>query len=127
MSYKQRVDVNSLLGINGLGVLVRGADAINNSIYNILSCLLGTRAYQPLYGSMLPHYIWDQVNVATAQKIRIAAIQALENYEPDILLDISRTRIEPLSTGTGYDVTIAYVLREDNTTGNARFAFDRGN
>lgn len=127
MSYKQRVDVNSLLGINGLGVLVKGVDAVNNSIYNILSCLLGTRAYQPQYGSMLPHYIWDQVNPATAQKIRIAAIQALENYEPDIILDISRTVIVPLERGDGYDVTIAYILREDNTTGNVRFSFDRGN
>lgn len=125
MGYKQRVDVNSLLGINGKGVLVTGSDAVDNSIYNILSCLLGTRGYHPQYGSMLPNYIWEHVNVGNAQRIRIASIQALENYEPDIILDVSRCQVIPLTSGSGYDVTISYVLREDNISNSVRFAFDR--
>ena len=126
MGYKQRVDVNSLLGINGKGILVRGVDAVNNSIYNILACLLGTRGYRPQYGSLLPRYLWEPVHPGNAQRIRIAMIQAIENYEPDVILDLGRTTATPLPQGDGYDVIITYILREDKTNGSVRFAFDRG-
>lgn len=127
MGYRQRVDVNSLLGINGKGILVYGADAVNNSIHNILACLLGTRGYRPQYGSLLPLYLWEHVHPGNAQRIKIAMIQAIENYEPDVLLDLGRTTVTPLPNGDGYDVVVTYILREDNVSGAVGFKFDRGN
>lgn len=102
------LDVNTLVNENALPELVPDILAINNSIYNILSTPIGSRTFQPEYGSRLEEFIHEPIDGITAFEIGISLIQSIQRWEPRITIDRQRTNVEP--TSYGFNVTIAYSI-----------------
>src|ERR1700751_6163492 len=88
------IDANTLVGENNLPDLVPDVLAINNSLYNLLSCPLGSRLFQPEYGSRLWQLLFEPVDAQTATEIRSSFIQSIERWEPRIILDRGRTAVQ---------------------------------
>ena len=101
MSYTKRVDLNATYGQDVQGELVTGADAVFRSIQNILSCPIGSRGYNPSYGSNLPHLLWQPYGPQTAVAIEMSVAQALERNEPDLKLEPGGVIVTSNSDGKG--------------------------
>lgn len=119
------VDVNSALGLNGQSELLTNEHAINGSLYNLFMCQIGTRAWQPTYGSDLPKLLWEPIDAITAQRIRIAIITAIREWEPRVELMPGRSNITPNYTHVGYDVLLVYKIKSSGQTVTAEFTFTR--
>lgn len=63
-------------------VLLTNADAVKNSIRNILLTRPYERPRKPKFGAGLAGYLFENVSKATEGSIRDAIILAIENYEP---------------------------------------------
>lgn len=103
-------DINSQYGSEGFSDLLSNAGAINNSLYNLLTCPIGSRGFQPDYGSLLQQYIFEPCDDYTARKIEINFIQAIDRWEPRIVLDVQRCTVLPNISRDGYDVTLYYYI-----------------
>jgi phage baseplate assembly protein W len=112
------VDVNSQLGQNVKSDLLPDLDAINNSLYNLLMCPIGSRPWQPYYGSRLWEFIHEPCDDVTAFQIEISLIQSIERWETRILLDRIQTFVQPLTRGDGYAVQIVYSVKVSGLRGS---------
>jgi phage baseplate assembly protein W len=115
------LDVNTLADINGKPDLLPDVQAINNSLYNLFRCSVGGRgpAFQPEYGTNLMQLIHDPMDMITANKIRIFMIQAIQRWEPRIILDMQRTVVNPVPEMPGFTVQVFYTIYGLNITGRA--------
>jgi phage baseplate assembly protein W len=106
------IDVNSLFSLNAAPDRVPNVLAVQNSIYNICNCAIGARSriFQPLYGSLWYQFLQEPIDQATANKMHVAMIQALQRWEPRITLDNSNSYISPDMTLPGYQVRIAFTI-----------------
>ncbi len=118
-------DANTQIGQNGLSDIVYDYDSINNSIFNILGCPLGTRGWHPTFGSELPMLIWEPIDVITAMEIKRATIDALQKWEPRITLVAGQSSVTPLTDNTGYAVVLTYKVNLTNVINSISFNIGR--
>ena len=114
-------DVNSNFGLVTLPEVVVDIQAINNSLYNILATPIGSRTFQPEYGSVLHKFIHEPVDAQTAIAIEMLLVQAIERWEPRIAIDRSRTRAIPKHLG--FEVELYYSIPRINKVSNVNFSF----
>ncbi len=117
------LDVNSRLGADLKPDLLSNIQAINNSLYNLLRCPIGARGpiFQPEYGTILYRLLHDPLDPITANKLRIAFIQAIQRWEPRINIDMERSAVIPNYAIAGYEVKIYYTLATTLEQGTATF------
>lgn len=122
------LDVNSRLAIDYKPDLLPNIQAINNSLYNLLRCPIGARGpiFQPEYGTILYRLIHEPLDPVTANKIRIAFIQAIQRWEPRVILDMNRTTVQTNYTIAGYLITLYYTIAQTVDQGVAQFAILQG-
>lgn len=96
------------LGMNLQGSLQLSATERNveESIWIILGTRLGERVYRPNFGSRLFELTFAPMNTQTLLLIRLYIQEALEQWEPRIILDGIYTEPDPLKGRV--DVTILY-------------------
>lgn len=106
------VDVNSNFTLDGQPDLLPDVLAVNNSLYNLFHCPVGSRGriFQPLYGSMWYEWIHEPIDQSTATKMEMATIQAIQRWEPRVKVSTTDSYIIPNYTLPGYDVRISYSL-----------------
>ena len=121
----QRIDVNARYGINALPILLYGTEAINNSIFCILSSNLKSRAFHPEYGSLLPRSLWEPCDETTAQLLKVSTYKAIEKFEPDVIVNTSTSQVIPLASSDGFQIIINYTERNSGSPGQANFIFVR--
>lgn len=121
------LDVNSRLGESNTPDLLPDVQAVNNSLYNLLSCPIGTRGpiFEPEYGTLLHTLLHDPLDYITAEKLRISFIQAIQRWEPRIVLDLDRSSVVPNFDRAAYVVTVYYTLVATATRGVAEFLINR--
>src|SRR5919202_1521386 len=68
---------------------------IEESILLILRTNLGERVYRPNFGSRLSELVFAPMNIQTLVLIRLYVEEALEMWEPRIVLDEVRTDPDP--------------------------------
>ena len=68
---------------------------IEESIRIILGTKLGERVYRPNFGSRLSELVFEPMNVQTLLLIRLYVQEALEMWEPRIILDGVYTEPDP--------------------------------
>ena len=114
------LDVNTLLDVNGRSDLLPGVQAINNSLYNLFRCNIGARGpiFDPEYGTSLYPLLHEPLDYITAGKVRMFLIQAIQRWEPRVILDMNRTTVVPNHNLPGFVVSIYYSLLGVNETGN---------
>lgn len=79
---------------------------IEESIGIILGTKLGERVYRPDFGSRLSELVFAPMNTQTLLLIRIYIQEALEMWEPRIVIDGIYTEPDPLKGRV--DITIRY-------------------
>lgn len=86
-----------------LGVSVQGGvqsnishGSIEESIQIILKTQLGERVYRPDFGSRLGELVFAPMNTQTLLLIRLYIQEALEKWEPRIVIDDIRTEPDPI-------------------------------
>lgn len=107
------IDVNTLFTMNNLPDRLPDAQAVQYcGLYNLLNCPIGSRGriFQPEYGSMWQEFIHEPIDQATADKMQVAMLQALQRWEPRITVDFTDSGIVPDLSLPGYNVRIAYSL-----------------
>lgn len=119
------LDVNTNYGINTDAELVADIQALNNSLYNLLTCPIGTRVHKRDYGSNIPWFLQEPCDAITANKIKQSLLQSIRRWEPRVQLDFRNTVVNPLSDGTGFAVEFSYLVVNVNVTGTLKFTLSR--
>lgn len=111
-------DVNAGYGQISSYIKVGNLDAIGNQIIYILSTPIGSREFEPTFGSQLPNLLWEPVDDTTAWLMRTATYEALSVWMPRITLLIDQTYYSPLEEGDGYEGGIMYKVKATGTIAN---------
>ncbi|MBR8839100.1 MAG: GPW/gp25 family protein [Stigonema ocellatum SAG 48.90 = DSM 106950] len=83
---------------------------IKESIWIILRTGVGERVYRPNFGSRLSELAFAPLNSDTLIRIRIYILEALEVWEPRIIIDEILTEPDPIRGRV--DITINYRLKD---------------
>lgn len=87
-------------------------NSVKESIYIILLTQLGERVYRPDFGCRLSELSFAPMNSETLMLMRIYVQEALEMWEPRIILD--RVLAEPDSSEGRVNILISYFLQESH-------------
>ncbi|MFB8792556.1 MAG: GPW/gp25 family protein [Potamolinea sp.] len=94
---------------------------IEESIGIILGTKLGERVYRPDFGSRLSELVFAPMNTQTLLLIRIYIQEALEMWEPRIVIDGIYTEPDPLKGLV--DITIRYHPKNTHDTRSMVYPF----
>jgi uncharacterized protein len=86
------------------------ARKVSESIWIILRTSVGERVYRPTFGSRLSELTFAPLNTHTLFMIRMHVREALEAWEPRIILEEVSTEADPIE-GKVY-ITIRYYLKD---------------
>lgn len=96
------------------GVAIReGVNKINQAISNLLSTRQGERVLRPNYGSRIHGIVFEPLDEATLDLISIYIQEALETWEPRIVVRSVRAEIHPHREHT-ISARIHYRVRNTN-------------
>ena len=111
------------LQINVQGGIRLSAFSLNieESIHLILRTKLGERLYRPDFGSRLSELVFAPMNTQTLLLIRIYVEEALEKWEPRIILNEIRTDPSPLHGRV--DIGIFYTPKDIADTRSLVYPF----
>ncbi|WAL59406.1 GPW/gp25 family protein [Thermocoleostomius sinensis] len=85
------------LQVNAQGSIQLSSDTTNieESIRIILQTQLGERVYRPTFGSRLSELTFEPLNIQTLLEIQLCIEEAIETWEPRIVLKEVRTDPDP--------------------------------
>lgn len=98
------------LSVQGGIQLSSEAQKVKESIWIILRTGLGERLYRPDFGSRLAELAFAPMNSETLILIRLYVLEALEVWEPRIIIDEVRTDPDPIRGRV--DIIINYRLKD---------------
>lgn len=101
--------------------LSTGTPNIEESIVIILRTDLGERVYRPNFGSRLSELVFEPMNVQTLMLIRLYVEQALEMWEPRIILKEVRADPDPIRGKV--DIEIVYQPKNSLDTRSLVYPF----
>ena len=101
--------------------LSTGTPNIEESIVIILRTDLGERVYRPNFGSRLSELVFEPMNVPTLMLIRLYVEQALEMWEPRIILKEVRADPDPIRGRV--DIEIVYQPKNSLDTRSLVYPF----
>lgn len=119
------IDVNTNFGEDVDPELVADVEAINNSLFNLLTCPIGTRPFEREYGCELIQALFEPADSQTAQFLSLTLFQAIRTWEPRVILDRARSRVDESRDGQGFDITIAYTVVRTRQNSTYSFAARR--
>ena len=120
-------DVNTLVNTqNNQSIDVSDEQAIQNSLYNLFSCQIGTRPWLPEYGTNLPKFIFEPCDNVTAIKIEQSLIESIQRWEPRIKLLKTTDIVSTLPTNDGFSVFVTYYIPKLNKIASFNFRAMRG-
>jgi phage baseplate assembly protein W len=82
------------------------AEAIKQSIIDILLSITGEREFMPSYGSRLFGLLHERINEFTAMQIRDEIEVTLANWEPRVR--VNGVEVNTNNSDNAYDVTISF-------------------
>lgn len=99
-------DVNLDVNTESKLELVYNEDAINKSVVTILGTRKMTRPFRRSFGSYINDILFDPMDDITTNRIRREIIDAIEEWEPRIVLD--KTEVLPDYPNQQYYVELTY-------------------
>lgn len=86
------------LQVNAQGSLQlsSGCPNLEESIWIILRTQLGERVYRPTFGSRLADLVFEPLSIQTLLNIRLCVEEALQMWEPRLILKEVRTDPDPV-------------------------------
>ena len=102
-------DINSIDPLkNPLSINVK---AVFNSIYNILNTRPGERLFLPTFGCDIEDVLFEPMDEGTSLVIYQRIIEAIETWEPRVIMDYGRTDVVAYPDKNTYHITIAFSIR----------------
>jgi uncharacterized protein len=98
------------VNVQGSVQLSANTPNLEESIIIILRTRLGERVYRPNFGSRLSELVFEPMNTQTLLLIRLYVEEALETWEPRIILNSILTSPDP-KTGT-VEIVITYTPKD---------------
>jgi phage baseplate assembly protein W len=109
------------VNVQGGMQLSTGTPNIEESMVIILRTDLGERVYRPNFGSRLSELVFEPMNVQTLMLIRLYVEQALEMWEPRIILKEVRADPDPIRGRV--DIEIVYQPKNSLDTRSLVYPF----
>jgi uncharacterized protein len=109
------------LNLQGGIQLSTEAQKVKESIWIILRTGVGERVYRPNFGSRLSELAFAPMNSDTMLRIRIYVLEALEVWEPRIIVDQVITEPDPIRGRI--DININYRLKDNPDIYNYVYPF----
>ena len=97
------------------------SEKVRESIWIILRTSVGERVYRPNFGSRLSELTFAPLNTDTLLRIRLYVLEALEVWEPRIIVDEVLTVPDPVLGKV--DINIKYHLKEYSDIENFVYPF----
>lgn len=123
------IDVNTNVTLNVLPDRLPDTQAIRlSSLINLFNCPIGgrSRLFEPTYGTVIYELLQEPIDEVTAQSIQIGILQAIQKWEPRIILDFRNTHVIPDYSLPGYRVRLSGVLTVTSEPIDASFALQQG-
>lgn len=114
-SFPLRVNIQGSIQLNA------AVPNIEESIWIILRTQLGERVYRPNFGSRLSELTFAPMNSQTLLMLRLHIQEALEMWEPRIIIDAVHTDPDPMRGRV--DVLLKYHLKENYQTRSMVYPF----
>jgi len=89
-------------------VIKRGADAIKRSVRNLILTNFYDRPFRPYIGSNVQKLLFDNVNPLTANFLKDAIAEVIENYEPRVRL--TNVEVQFDEANNGFNVILQYII-----------------
>lgn len=86
-----------------------GEEAIKRSVRNLIMTNYYDRPFQSYIGSGVNALLFENNNPFTADQIKDAIIQVINNFEPRV--DVVDVTVDADSDRNGFNVTLAYVIK----------------
>lgn len=111
------------IAVSGKGgiSLVEGERNIKESCWIILGTPLGERAMRPDFGCGVYDLVFDTADANLAGRIEFYVSNALEHWEPRIIVQKVRAEVEEEKV----TVDVEYIIRRSNTVDNFVYPFYR--
>lgn len=111
--------------VTGDVVVKKDADAIRQSVSNLLYTRIGERFFNEGIGTKLEYLLFEPLNSITAGFISVEIRSVLDSYEPRIRVE--QIEVSANSESNGFDVLLSYVIvgREDVPV-NLQLFLERG-
>jgi phage baseplate assembly protein W len=91
-------------------IVVTGADALNENIDNILECPVGSFMFNRAFGSRIKSILFEPMNDLTAYRLKISIIEAIEKWEPRVLVLVQQSAVIPYYDIHFYNAYIVYQI-----------------
>jgi len=96
-----------MIGVNSTtGKELKGYDHLRQSIRDILKTPIGSRVMRRDYGSRLWDLVDAPINAETLAELHIATAEALDKWEPRILIESVAVTFDPSGVRTGGDYKV---------------------
>lgn len=115
------LDLNNLVSLDRNPELIADLKAINGSLYNLFTCRIGSRVFQPKYGCNLLDYVFEPTDQLTADRILVEVDYAIGEWEPRIFLDYQKSTVVPVTTVDGFDCKLVYRILSTRLIGTYNF------
>ncbi|MFA5669426.1 MAG: GPW/gp25 family protein [Balneolaceae bacterium] len=109
-------DLNFYYGEDGKPAVLRGLDAINQSISMVITTYLRSRYRRPMYGSELPAFLQDNFTPNMVVDMKNVIFLALQKWEPRIRVNRNEIKVERLDADTSViNISFPFVIPAANT------------
>ena len=122
MTIKPLLDINTYYGtgFKSNEILVDNTDSINQQILNLLSTSPSELLFEPEFGSLVQHYLFEPVDANTAYNIKIWILNAIERWLPFITMIPSQSSVIATNDGLGYNVQVTYSIVGTDQVGSVQ-------
>lgn len=115
------IDICSDYGLVTTGVVVEDMRAVQNKLFNLLRCHLGSRFRQPEFGTRLHEFVHQPCDQYTANEILRDFLRAIERWMPEMSLIMTQTYVLPLDNRAGFHVRVAFYVPRLQQQGSLAF------
>ncbi len=114
------IDLNFNVGINVFSELLYDVDAIRNSLYNLFTTPIGSRAFVPEYGSRFLSLLQAPEDSATINILRMSIYQEVATWEPRVSLNMNGILVQPIFGG--FQMYLNYTIKQSGLASNFQLA-----
>lgn len=112
-------DININYNTGDYNIIVVNEDAITNHLINLLYTPIGSREFEPTFGSNLFRYLQQPITDSNAEFMRLTVLDAIKNWLPIITIHNDSTLFIADKDLPGYIAQLSYynlVMRTNSST-----------
>jgi phage baseplate assembly protein W len=101
-------------------ILLTSTDALNQQILNLLNTSPADVLFEPEFGSLVQHYLFEPIDSNTAYNIKIWVLEAIERWLPFIEMVPEKSSVLPNLATQSYNITITYSIKNTDQIGSVK-------